>query len=261
MAGRMTTTTTGTTGRTTDGEVLDLATSETDEAWLARTRVFLQPIAAPSILGLMGFAVATMMVGAWQAGWYGGPHTPGILWPFALFAGGILQIVACVQCFRARDSVALGVHGIWGSFWIAWSIMQLLVVTHVAPMIPLGSVNTGFGFWFIALTLMTFSATLAAVAKSGMLVLTLGSLTAGSVLTAIGFWGGSLGATYAGGWLFVVSAAAAWLFATGMMLEQSFGRTIIPLGKFTNKDANIPGHMPTRPIERPSGMPGVRVGQ
>ena len=58
----------------------------------------------------------------------------------------------------------------------------------------------------------------------------------------------------------MISAAAAWLFATAMMLEQSFGRTIIPLGKF-NADANIPGRMPTRPIERAAGMPGVRAGQ
>ncbi len=152
-------------------------------------------------------------------------------------------------------------HGIWGAFWIGWSIMQLLVTTHTMSPLPLGAANGAFGFWFIALTLMTFSATLAGLAKGGMLVITLGSLTAGSVLSAIGFWGGSLGADRAGGWLFVVSAAAAWLFATGMMLESSFGRTIIPLGKFTNREANIPGRMPTRPVERPAGMPGVRVGQ
>lgn len=259
MAGRMTTT--SSPGTTTDREVYDLATSETDEAWLARTRVFLQPIAAPSVLGLMGFAVATMMVGAWQAGWYGGPSTPGLLWPFALFAGGLLQIIACAASFRARDSVALGVHGIWGSFWIAWSIMQLMATTHTIQPIKLGVANSSFGFWFIALSLMTLSATFAALAQGGLLVITLGSLTAGSILTAIAFWAGSLGATYAGGWLFVISAAAAWLFATGMMLEQSFGRTIIPLGKFTSREANIPGRMHTRPIGRESGMPGVRVGQ
>jgi hypothetical protein len=34
--------------------------------WEERTRIFLQPIAAPSILGLFGLATATMMVGAWE---------------------------------------------------------------------------------------------------------------------------------------------------------------------------------------------------
>src|SRR5579875_1529885 len=37
--------------------------------WEARTRVFLQPLAPPSIIGLLGFMGATLMVGAWQAGW------------------------------------------------------------------------------------------------------------------------------------------------------------------------------------------------
>ncbi|NED51990.1 hypothetical protein G3I24_13945, partial [Micromonospora aurantiaca] len=62
--------------------------------WEDRTRVFLQPIAAPSILGLFGFAGATMMVGAWQAGWYGNAATPLILWPFVLFFGGLAQFLA-----------------------------------------------------------------------------------------------------------------------------------------------------------------------
>jgi succinate-acetate transporter protein len=188
-----------------------------------------------------------------------GQHTPGAR-PFTLVAGGLLQIIAAIACYRARDSVALAVHGIWGAFWLAWSTMMLLVTIHALPAIPLGGKSGAFGFWFIGLTLVTFSATLAAMAKGGMLMLTLGTLTAGSVLSAIGFWAPSLSVTQAGGWLFVVSAAAAWLFATAMMLEQSFGRTIIPLGEF-KKDANIPGHMPTRPVERAAGMPGVRVGQ
>lgn len=247
-------------GRTRGWDMVDLATSEADEAWLARTRVFLQPIAAPSVMGLFGFAVATMMVGAWQAGWYGGANTPEFLWPFTLVAGGLLQIIAAIACFRARDSIALAVHALWGSFWLAWSTMMLLVTVHVLPTISFGSVNGAFGFWFIGLTLVTFSAAVAALAQGGLLVITLGTLTAGSVLTSIGFWAGSLGADQAGGWLFVIAAAAAWVLATAMMLEQSFGRVIIPLGK-PSKEANIPGHMPTRPVGRQAGMPGVRVGQ
>jgi hypothetical protein len=45
-----------------------------------------------------------------------------------------------------------------------------------------------------------------------------------------------------------------------MMFEHSFGRTIIPIGKWS-KDANIPGRKPVSPIQFPAGMPGVRVGQ
>lgn len=57
-----------------------------------------------------------------------------------------------------------------------------------------------------------------------------------------------------------MSAMAAWLLATAMMMEHAFGRTIVPLGKWS-KSANIPGRAATVPLQRLTGMPGVRVGQ
>jgi hypothetical protein len=66
----------------------ELAVAEDHQAWLARSRVVLTPLAAPSIMGLFGFMIATVMLGAWQAGWYGTAKTPLVIWPFALVAGG-----------------------------------------------------------------------------------------------------------------------------------------------------------------------------
>lgn len=238
----------------------DLAVAEDHEGWLSRSRVCLTPIAAPSIMGLFGFMIATLMLGAWQAGWYGGPLTPIIIWPFALVAGGILQSVAAIASFRARDGVAVAVHTAWGSFWIGWGILELLVTMHVLPPIPLGVANPSFAFWFIALTLVTFFAALGALAQGLGVFTTLGVLTAGSAVTAAGFYAGSLATVQAGGVLFVISAAVAWLTAGSMVLEHAFGRTIIPLGKWSKK-ANIPGARATDPIAYPAGMPGVRVGQ
>jgi len=84
----------------------------------------------------------------------------------------------------------------------------------------------------------------------------LGTLAAGSGLTAAGFCAGSLATVRAGGWLFAVSAAAAWLVAGAMVLEHSFGRIIIPLGKWS-KARSIAGARATDPIAYPAGMPGV----
>lgn len=238
----------------------ELAVAEDRAAWLARTRVFLTPIAAPSIMGLFGFMIATVMLGAWQAGWYGNAATPLIIWPFALVAGGVLQSIAAVASLRARDGVATAVHTAWGSFWIGWGILQLLTATHVMPPILLGTANPSFGFWFIALTLVTSWGALASLAQSMGLFTVLSTLSAGSALTAAGFFAGNLTVQQAGGWLFVVSAAAAWLVAGAMTLEHATGRTIIPLGKWSAA-ANIPGRAPTQPLSYPAGMPGVRVGQ
>lgn len=52
------------------------------------TQAFLQPIAAPSILGLYAFAGSTLIVAAELAGWYGDSQTALYLAPFAAAFGG-----------------------------------------------------------------------------------------------------------------------------------------------------------------------------
>lgn len=47
-------------------------------------------------------------------------------------------------------------HTAWGSFWVGWGILELLVTLRVLPPIPLGVASPSFAFWFIALTLVTF---------------------------------------------------------------------------------------------------------
>lgn len=54
-------------------------------------RIFLQPIAAPSVLGPFGFAGATLIVAAWMAGWHGSRTTPDYLVPFAALVGGLAR--------------------------------------------------------------------------------------------------------------------------------------------------------------------------
>jgi hypothetical protein len=45
-----------------------------------------------------------------------------------------------------------------------------------------------------------------------------------------------------------------------MLLAGMFGRVILPLGKYS-RDANVPGHQPTYPIQFALGEPGVKQGQ
>lgn len=238
----------------------ELLVAEDHAGWIARSRVSLTPMAAPSIMGLFGFVIGTVMLGAYQAGWYGNAATPLLIWPLAMFAGGIMQSVAAVASLRARDGIAVAVHTVWGSFWVGWGTLQILVTVGLLPVIPLGAANASLAFWFIALALVTAWGALAALAQNLLLFVTLGVLTAASAVTAAGLYAGSLNTMHAGGWLFVISAAGAWLVGGAMVCENSFGRSIIPLGKWS-KRANIPGAKVTDPIAYPAGMPGVKVGQ
>jgi succinate-acetate transporter protein len=225
----------------------------------ARPRVFLQPIAAPSVLGLFGFAGATFIVAANLAGWYGNTSTPGYLFPFALAFGGIAQFAAGMWSYKARDAVATAMHGMWGSFWIAYGILQLLIATKVLP--TGATLDHALGFWFIALAAITFSGVLGVGLEGNLgLVGVLGTLTAGSAVAAVGFLDGSKGLQHTAGWLFVISAALAWYTATAMMLKAAGSKIILPLFK-TDPEFNKPGSQPTRKVELDWGEPGIKAGQ
>ncbi len=228
------------------------------DLWEQRARVVLAPIAAPSILGLFGFSAATLMVGAYLAGWYGSVTTPLYLFPFALVVGGIAQFLAGMWAYKARDGLATAMHGVWGSFWVGWGILQLLFATGTLP--NPGINDPGFGFWFIALAAITLMGTFAAIGENIALTAVLGTLTAGSTCAAIAYMAGVTGWERAAGWLFVFAAGFAWYTAGAMMLEGSFKRVILPLGKYSARQ-NVPGTRALEPIEFPTGMPGVRVGQ
>ena len=233
-------------------------------AWQDRTRVFLQPIAPPSILGLFGFAAATFIVSAHLAGWYGATETPLYLAPFAAVFGGVAQFAAGMFAFRARDGLATAMHGMWGSFWIAFGILNVLGATGALALE--GPVFAdALGYWFFALAVITACGTLAAMAENVGLVAVLGTLAVGAAFLAIGYLTGSppeagSGWLQAGGWVLIASAILATYAATAMMMEGTFGRVILPLGKLS-KRANVPGRTATVPIEFAAAEPGVRHGQ
>jgi len=132
------------------------------DLWENRTRVVLSPLSPPSIIGLYGFMGATLMVGAWQAGWYGNAKTGLILFPFATIFGGIFQGAAAFPALRARDGLAAGIHATWGAFWIGFGILFGFQAVGVLPASAFGAVNTPFAFWFIVLTLITGAGALVA---------------------------------------------------------------------------------------------------
>jgi len=245
-------------------EARRVVTVEKGTEWedgFARPRVVLQPIAAPSVLGLYGFAAATFAVAAHLAGWYGNAKSTGELWPFALAFGGVAQLLAGMWAYRARDAVATAMHGAWGAFWIAFGIHELLVQLGKIPLVPAGEqVNGALAMWFFTLGAITAAGALAATAENLALTTVLGTLAAGSFFLAVGHGVGSTGWVKLSGWVLVVSAGLAYYLATAMMLAASSGKVVLPLGK-PKKDANKPGSQPVKPIELEWGEPGVKQGQ
>ncbi len=214
--------------------------------------IWLQPVAAPSILGLFGFAGATFMVAAHMAHWFGGTQTDMALWPFAALFGGLAQFLAGMWAYKARDGVATAMHGMWGSFWMAFGILWVLIgAGKVAAPAP-GQAFQALGFWFIVLAAITWAGTAAASAESSVVTAVLGFLAAGSTVAAIGQLGGIEGLNVLAGWLFIISAIIAWYAATALMMNAAFGRTVLRLGTKRRVEGEL---------EPGLGEPGVLRGQ
>jgi uncharacterized protein len=225
----------------------------------AATRVVLQPIAAPSILGLFGFASATFMVSAHMAGWYGTPTSPLYLAPFAAMFGGLAQFLAGMWSYRARDGLGTAMHGMWGSFWLAYGILYLLVAVG-AIVVPATGTFPELGYWFLTLAAITGMGAIAATGENLGLFSVLAVLTVGAAFAAVHFLVGGTGWLKASGWVLFASSVLAYYTAAAMMLEGAFGRVVLPLGK-PMRAANVPGERVTEVAEFAHGEPGVRRGQ
>ena len=172
-----------------------------EDVWrdgFARPRVFLQPIAAPSALGLAGFSVATMMVALIQAGWLGHWSDLGVVGLFAMTFGGIAQFAAGMWSYKARDVVATVAHGMWGAFWIAFGLLQIFILAGKIPAPVPGAANDALGLWVLGLASMTGIAAIAATTESIGIAAVLWTLAVGSGLSAAGWFISGIGNTWLG---------------------------------------------------------------
>ena len=228
--------------------------------WRDHTRVFLQPIAAPSILGLFGFAAATFMVTAYLVGWYGTSTSPLLIFPFATAAGGIAQGAAALWAFKARDGLATAVHGIWAAFWLGYGFVNFMIALKLIPAPAPHAAVPELGYWFFALAAITLIGAIASLGESLALSAVLFPLTAGAALLGVFYLLGGSGWEKVGGYVTMASAFTAFYAASAMMLASAFGRVVLPVGKY-RREANVPGGQHTYPIQFALGEPGVKQGQ
>ena len=235
------------------------ATAELRE-WRDHARVFLQPIAAPSILGLFGFACGTFMVTAYLVGWYGNPKSPLLISPFAVAAGGIAQGAAALYAFKARDGLATAVHGIWAAFWLGYGFLNFMIALKLIPAPAPHAAVPEVGYWFYVLAAVTLMGAFASLGESLALSSVLFPLAVGAAFLGVFYTVGGTGWEKAGGYVTMASSFTAFYAASAMMLASAYGRAILPLGKY-RREANIPGGRPTYPIQFELGEPGVKQGQ
>lgn len=95
----------------------------------AVTRVFLRPVASPFALGFLGLAGATVTLAGQELGWVPAhEHVQVAL--IVLLTAPLLQLIACVFGFLARDPVAATGMGLLAVSWLVIGAVHLVSHPH-----------------------------------------------------------------------------------------------------------------------------------
>jgi succinate-acetate transporter protein len=201
-------------------------------------RIFLQPIAAPAVLGYFALGSALIIWGSWFAQGWGTEQDPASFFPFLLLFGGVGQLAAALWSYRARAAVAAALHGSWAAFFLGVGLIYLLATTHTIVVPSRGMEWQSLGQWLIYMSVVTWTTALAALPRSPIGFLAQGTLGSGAAIGAAGLLAGSSGWQQVSGWVFVAAATFAFVAGAALMLGGA-----------------------AEPVEYEHGDPGVKVGQ
>lgn len=174
--------------------------------------------ANPSVVGLMGFALTTMVTGLYHAlGFDAGPAVA-----LAIAFGGTAQFVAGWIDLRKGSIFGGSAFVSYGAFWWAFAL-----IGWVLPMsgidISVGGKLAFFGAW----TLFTLSFCIA-VLKVGKYLSVLFWLLLVAFLLLDGFCLGLIPEAVAG-WEILFTGLVAWYIATATLVNTVHGRAVLPL--------------------------------
>ena len=190
-------------------------------------RGFAPPLADPAPLGLAAFALTTFAFSIANAGLV--PEDAIRLYiPLALVYGGVAQLLAGL--FEFRNNNVFGSTGFtsYGAFWIALGILELFARQFgiAEPVVPIAA-----AWFFLSWAIFTAIMWIGSWGVHTALGVTFTLLLATFVLLALAFFGGPNPAIlHIGGYVGIVTAAAAWYIVAADVLNTVYGRTILPLG-------------------------------
>lgn len=177
--------------------------------------------ANPAVVGLAGFGLTTLVLQFHNVGWAGnGP----VIW-LGLIFGGLAQMVAGFQEQKMGNHFGYSAFVSYGAFWIALCLMLLGNNFGIFK-----ASTTDVGWFLVAWTLYTLIMWFGAIRIHGAMAWTFTLLLIGFVLLVIGHFGDPIFNKIAGFEL-MACAASAWYMMAGIILNDVYGRVVLPSGK------------------------------
>ncbi len=187
-------------------------------------------LANPAPLGLMGFGMTTVLLNIHNA--Y--PNNPGVfgnnsmIMAMGIFYGGLAQIIAGILEYRKGNTFGVTAFSSYGLFW-----MTLVFLWFFPIILGVNAPSSTFMGWYLFMwgffTMMMFIATLNKNFSLSFVFLTLFILF---YLLALRDWGFiALEDSAFIGFEGVICGFSAIYLAMAEVINESFGRTILPIGR------------------------------
>ncbi len=174
--------------------------------------------ANPAPLGLMGFGMTTVLLNLHNAGFF--DEIDELVLAMGIFYGGIAQIIAGVMEYRRGNTFGTTAFTSYGLFWL----------TLVYIVIQGGSDPVFMGWYLFLWGLFTAYMWVATWRKPRALQVVFASLAVLFMLLAVGDWFGWSGVTTVAGWEGIFCGLSAIYLAAAEILNETFGRTVLPIG-------------------------------
>lgn len=181
--------------------------------------------ANPAPLGLMGFGMTTVLLNLHNAGFY---KLDSMILAMGLAYGGLAQIIAGLLEYRRGNTFGATAFSSYGLFW--WSLVALIVMPSVTfvevDTFSSPSIIAYFVMWG-AFTGAMFFGTLKANHALQFVFL---SLTMLFFLLALRDYTGSVSVGLLAGYEGIICGVSAIYLAIAEVLNEVYGRTILPVG-------------------------------
>ncbi|CAE6887115.1 acetate uptake transporter [Vibrio sp. B1FLJ16] len=180
-------------------------------------------LANPAPLGLMGFGMTTILLNIHNAGFF--PMDSMIL-AMGIFYGGLGQVIVGIMCYKRGDTFGTTAFTSYGLFWL--TLVGLIVMPHMGlPASPASFMGWYLALWGIFTGFMFIGSLCYPTAKQ----VVFGSLTILFFLLAARDFTGSEFIGTVAGFEGIFCGASAIYFAMAQVLNNEFGREVLPVGK------------------------------
>lgn len=180
-------------------------------------------LANPGPLGLMGFGMTTVLLNIHNAGFF--PVETAIV-AMGIFYGGLAQVIAGILEFRKGNTFGTTAFTSYGFFWIVLvGIWYLPTSAATAP-----TDKTFLGIFLALWGIFTAFMFIGTLKANKVLQFVFGSLTVLFALLAIGNICNNHTILNIAGFEGIICGASAIYLAMAEVLNEQYGRTILPIG-------------------------------